>query len=377
MFNTTIAIAKKEFKHLVRDKRLFGILVFFPVFLLAFFGYAVDFDVKNIDLAVLDLDQSATSRKFITETTSSEYFSDPLYINNASEIKSLLDKKTVAVVITIPENFDFELQKGNKATIQYLVDGVNANSAIVISNYLEAAIATFNGKFRDDKLKKSGITLKPPVTLSPKFLYNPELRSTLFFIPGLISMILVITAVVSVSLSLVRETERNTIEQIRVSPVSTMSLLVGKILPYLGVAYLNAAMILIVGYFLFGVETMGSYFDLLYTTLIFLFACTSLGYLVSVISANTQIAFTLGTFVSLLPSLILSGFIFQIESMPKFIQVMTNITPTKFFNNILRSIILRGTGIETFYKDILSLLLYISVVLVLSVGITKLKERKA
>ncbi|MBK7868845.1 MAG: ABC transporter permease [Ignavibacteriales bacterium] len=377
MFNTTIAIAKKEFKHLIRDKRLFGILIFFPVFLLAFFGYAVDFDVKNIELAVLDLDQSPTSRKFISETTSSEYFSDPLYINNASEIKSLLDKKTVAVVITIPENFDFELQKGNKTTIQYLVDGVNANSAIVISNYLEAAIATFNAKFRDDKLKMSGITLKPPVTLSPKFLYNPELRSTLFFIPGLISMILVITAVVSVSLSLVRETERNTIEQIRVSPVSTMSLLVGKILPYLGVAYLNAAMILVVGYFLFGVETMGSYFDLLYTTLIFLFACTSLGYLVSVISANTQIAFTLGTFISLLPSLILSGFIFQIESMPKFIQVMTNITPTKFFNNILRSIILRGTGIETFYKDIISLLLYISVVLVLSVGITKIKERKA
>jgi len=377
MFNTTIAIAKKEFKHLIRDKRLFGILIFFPVFLLAFFGYAVDFDVKNIDLAVLDLDNSALSRKFINETTSSEYFRAPLYINNSSEIKSLLDTRTVQVVITIPENFDFELQQGNSTTIQYLVDGVNANSAIVISNYLEAAIASFNGKFRDEKLKMGGITLKPPVTLSPKFLYNPELRSTLFFIPGLISMILVITAVVSVSLSLVRETERNTIEQIRVSPVSTMSLLIGKILPYLGVAYLNAAMILVVGYFLFGVETMGSYFDLLYTTLVFLFACTSLGYLVSVISSNTQIAFTLGTFISLLPSLILSGFIFQIESMPKFIQVMTNITPTKFFNNILRAIILRGTGIETFYNDIISLLIFISVVLLLSVGITKVNERKA
>lgn len=376
MFNTTIAIAKKEFKHLVRDKRLFGILVFFPVFLLAFFGYAVDFDVKNIDLAVLDLDQSPTSRKFIGETTSSEYFSDPLYINNASEIKSLLDRGTVQVVITIPENFDFELQNGNKTVIQYLVDGVNANSAIVISNYLEAAIATFNGKFRADELKMSGVNLTPPVTLSPKFLYNPELRSTLFFIPGLISMILIITAVVSVSLSLVRETERNTIEQIRVSPVSTMSLLVGKILPYLGVSYLNAAMILIVGYFLFGVETMGSYFDLIYTTLIFLFACTSLGYLVSVISPNTQIAFTLGTFISLLPALILSGFIFQIESMPPIIQIMTNITPTKFFNNIMRSIILRGTGVETFYKDIFSLLVYISVVLTLSVGITWIKDRK-
>ena len=376
MLNTTIAIAKKEFKHLVRDKRLFGILIFFPVFLLAFFGYAVDFDVTNIKLAVLDLDNSPLSRKFISETTSSDYFGDPLYLNSSNEIKSLLDRGTVQVAITIPENFDFELQNGNKTAIQYLVDGVNANSAIVIANYLEAAIATFNGKFRADKLKMSGVNLTPPVTLTPKFLYNPELRSTLFFIPGLISMILIITAVVSVSLSLVRENERNTIEQIRVSPVSTMSLLVGKILPYLGVAYLNAAMILIVGYFLFGVETMGSYFDLIYTTLIFLFACTSLGYLVSVISPNTQIAFTLGTFISLLPALILSGFIFQIESMPPIIQIMTNITPTKFFNNIMRSIILRGTGVETFYKDIFSLLVYIAVVLALSAGITRIKDRK-
>jgi ABC-2 type transport system permease protein len=136
-------------------------------------------------------------------------------------------------------------------------------------------------------------------------------------------------------------------------------------------------MILVVGYLLFGVETKGSYFDLFYTTFVFLLACTSLGYLVSVISPSTQIAFTLGAFVSLLPSLILSGFIFQIESMPKIIQVFTNITPTKFYNSIMRSIILRGTGFETFYRDIINLLIFTAVTVTLSLILSIKKERKA
>jgi ABC-2 type transport system permease protein len=379
MLKTTIAIAQKEFKHLVRDKRLFAILVLFPVALLAFFGYAVNFDVKNIKLAILDLDKSATSRKFISETTSTDYFADPQYVNDASEIKRLLDTREVQAVVTIPKHFDELLNSGTseKAIIQYLIDGVDANTAIVITNYMEAAVASFNGKFRDEKLKIVGLNLKPPISISPKIMYNPELKSSLFFIPGLISMILIITAVISVSLSLVREVERNTIEQIRVSPVSTISLLVGKTLPYLFVAYLNASMILVVGYFLFGIETKGSYFDLLYTTLVFLFACTSLGFLVSVVSDNSQIAFTLGTFISLLPALILSGFIFQIESMPYPIQILTNITPTKFFNSIIRSIILRGTGFQTFYKDLISLFIYIGVTLTITIIISKIKERKA
>ncbi|GAB1349691.1 ABC transporter permease [Ignavibacteriales bacterium] len=377
MLKTVFAIAKKEFKHLTRDRRLFGILIFFPVFLLAFFGYAVNFDVKNIKTAVLDLDHSPSSRSFINEMTSTEYFARPIYIQDIGLIRQFLDEKTVVAVITIPDQFEEKLKRGEKATVQYLIDGVDANTALIVSNYIEASIGVFNSKYRNEELAKTGMKVNPPVKISPKILYNPELRSSLFFVPGLISMILVITAVVSVSLSLVREEERNTIEQIRVSPVSSFSLLIGKITPYLVLAYLNAIMILIVGYFLFGVETKGSYFDLVYTTFVFLLACTSLGLLVSVVSNSSQVAFTLGQFISLLPALLLSGFVFQIDSMPPLIQILTNITPTKFFNKILRAIILRGTGLPTFYKELIYLFIYTGVTLGLSLIISKVKERKA
>ncbi len=377
MWRTTFAIAKKEFKHLLRDKRFLAILIFFPVFLLAFFGYAVDFDVKNVKIAVLDLDKTSSSRKLINELTATEYFADPVYINNATEIRHLLDLKKVNAVVTLPERFDELLARGETVKIQYLIDGVDANTAIIVTNYIEAGIAAFNAKYRNEVLAINGTKITPPVTLSPKIMYNPDLKSSLFFIPGLISMILIITSVISVSLSIVRENERNTIEQIRVSPVSTFSLLLGKIFPYLLIAYLNAAMILVVGYLLFGVHVHGSYFDLFYSILVFLLASTSLGYFVSVISPSTQIAFTLGTFVSLLPSLILSGFVFQIESMPKFIQLITNITPTKFFNVIMRAIILRGTGIETFWQQLVSLFIFTGVMVGLSVVVSKIKERKA
>ena len=377
MWRTTFAIAKKEFKHLLRDKRFLAILIFFPVFLLAFFGYAVDFDVKNVKIAVLDLDKTSSSRKLINELTATEYFADPVYINNAMEIRHLLDLKKVNAVVTLPERLDELLARGETVKIQYLIDGVDANTAIIVTNYIEAGIAAFNAKYRNEVLAINGTKITPPVTLSPKIMYNPELKSSLFFIPGLISMILIITSVISVSLSIVRENERNTIEQIRVSPVSTFSLLLGKIFPYLLIAYLNAAMILVVGYLLFGVHVHGSYFDLFYSILVFLLASTSLGYFVSVISSSTQIAFTLGTFVSLLPSLILSGFVFQIESMPKFIQLITNITPTRFFNVIMRAIILRGTGIETFWQQLVSLFIFTGVMVGLSMVVSKIKERKA
>ncbi|KAB2908660.1 MAG: ABC transporter permease [Ignavibacteriales bacterium] len=376
MFSTMVTVAIKEFKHLLRDRRFLLILVLFPVLMLAFFGYAVNFDVKNIKLAILDLDKSVSSRKLISETTATDYFTDPVYIQSSDEIRKLLDSKEVHAVITIPKDFEDFLERNETATIQYLVDGVDANSAKIISNYLDAAINSFNGKLQKEKLSKLGMKISPPVNISPKIMYNPELKSSLFFIPGLITMILTITSVISVSLSLVKENENNTIEQIKVSPVSNLSMLLGKIFPYLIIAYINAAMILVVGYFLFGVEVQGSYFDLIYAIFIFLLAATSLGYLVSVISPSTQVAFTFGAFVSMLPSLVLSDFIFQVESMPMIIQIFTNLTPAKFFNKIIRAIILRGTGFETYSSQVYYLLIFSAITILLSLAIAFRKERK-
>ena len=221
---------------------------------------------------------------------------------------------------------------------------------------------------------KSGKSYNPPIELRPVFWFNPELQTTKFLLPGLIALILIVTAVISVSLSLVRETERGTIEQINVSSLHTIELLIGKAIPYLLISFINAVIILIAGYFLFNVEIMGNYLLLFFSIVIFLAACTGVGILISVIADSQQVAFTIATFFSLLPSLILSGFIFPIESMPYLLQLITNITPTKFFIVILRAIMLRGVGITAFWDQWLYLMLFTFVVLVLATAIRKKKE---
>ena len=216
-----------------------------------------------------------------------------------------------------------------------------------------------------------------PVSLEPRFWFNPDLQTTRFLIPGLIAMILIVISVVTVSLSLVREKEKGTMEQLNVSPLSPLEMLLGKIFPYIILALINASFILIAGYLLFGVGVKGSMFLLFITTLVFIFASTSLGILVSVIANSQQVAFTIATFVSLLPSVVLSGFIFPIDSMPLTIQLITNITPAKFFIVILRAIMLRGVGFGAFWEQVIYLLIFAALMISLSTLLSKKKTLTA
>ena len=226
-------------------------------------------------------------------------------------------------------------------------------------------------------LARTGRKNFQPISLESRFWFNPDLETTKFLIPGLIAMILIVIAVVTVSLSLVREKEKGTMEQLNVSSLSTIELLLGKNFPYVILSLINAAFILIAGYLLFGVEVKGSILLLFITTLIFLLASTSLGIFVSVISDSQQVAFTIATFLSLLPSVILSGFIFPIDSMPAAVQVITNITPAKFFIVILRAIMLRGVGLEAFWQQVIYLLIFALVMMILSTVINKKKTAAA
>ncbi|MBI5730489.1 MAG: ABC transporter permease [Ignavibacteriales bacterium] len=357
------AIAKKEFKHLFRDIRMLLILLLFPVFLLGVFGYAVNFDVHHIKIVVYDEENSKVSREFISSLTKSTYFDLVGYISNDSQIKEILNEKKAQCVVVIPKDFSRKFYSKQEAKIQYLIDGVDGNSANIIQFYSMAATQALNAKLTTEVLSKAGVKSFVPIDFRPIFWFNPDLKSTRFFIPGLIAMILIITAAVSVSLSLVREKERGTIEQINVSSIKSSELLIGKTLPYVLLALVNAAMILIAGYILFDVVVKGSYLLLFLSTLIFLIASTSIGILVSVVSDSQQVAFSIATMVTMLPSFILSGFVFPIESMPVIIQVITNITPAKFFINVLRAIVLRGVGVFAIWGQLLYLILYASVLL--------------
>lgn len=377
MLNRTLAIAKKEIRQLKRDKRLLFVIFSFPVLLLVMFGYAVNFDVKHVKIAIYDQEKSSLSRDFINSLLHSEYFDLVDMINSEKEINKFLDDKVAQCVIVIPEDLSEKLNSNRDVTIQYLIDGVDGNTANIINNYANLATITFNQKFNREILAVKGIKQYEPIKLDPQFWFNPELKTSKFLVPGLIAMILIITAVISVALSLVREKERGTIEQINVSPLNSLELLIGKTFPFVIIALINAVIILIASYFLFGVEVKGSFILLFLTTLVFLFASTTLGIFISIISDSQQVAFTLATFVSLLPSMILSGFIFPIDSMPFLVQLITNVTPVKFFLKILRAIMLRGVGIGAFWDQLIYLGIFIAVLVVLGTIINKKKSQAA
>jgi ABC-2 type transport system permease protein len=373
MYSRIRAIAKKEIKQLIRDKRMVFVLFFFPVFLLGVFGYVVDFDVQNVKLAVLDNSKSETSREFVNSLSSSDYFDIVLIIKSEKEIKTILDEKEAQAVLVIPSEFVRKLYgKKEEARLQFLIDGTNGNTASIIQNYVASAVQSFNAKIQKEMLAQAGAKSFQPIALEPIFMFNKDLKSARFLIPGLIAMILILVSVVSVSLSLVREKERGTIEQINVSSLNTLELLIGKAMPYVVISLINAAFIIFAGYLLFDVAVKGSYMLLFISTLIFIFSSVSLGIFISVVSDSQQVAFTMATFATLLPSLVLSGFIFPIESMPPIIQAFTNITPAKFFIVSLRAIMLRGVGLPIFWEQLVYLLLFT----VLFLGLATVMEKK-
>ena len=375
MFNRIKAISLKEIRQLKRDKRMLYVLFIFPLILLVLFGYAINFDVHHIKMVIYDQDKSVDSRNFIRTLTSSEYFDLVGYINDENKIQGVLDTKTAQCVIVFPKDMSQNLyskQSGTGGTqIQILIDGVDANTASLINSYITVATAAYSQKLQSKTLAVLGRKNFVPVDIHPAFWFNPDLNSTFFLIPGLIVMILIITAVVSISLSIVREKERGTIEQINVSPLSSAEMLIGKTIPYTLISLFIAAFILVAGYFLFGITVRGNLLLLFLSTLLFIFASLNLGILVSSISDSQQVAFQIATLVSMLPSMLLSGFIFPIESMPTVVQIATNITPAKFFLVVLRGILLKGVGLSALWDQLLYLLIFSLLLLGLSVIINK------
>ena len=374
MLRRITAIVKKEVRQLKRDIRLLAVIFSFPVLLLIMFGYAVNFDVKNIKIAIYNQDRSELSRDFINSLNSSEYFNIVSIINSYNDVDKYLDQKIAQCVVVIPQDFSRKINSNQNTSIQFLIDGVDANTGSIIQNYMFAATSRFNQKVTADILSRNGLKSFTPISLETQFWFNPDLKTTRYLIPGLIAMILIVTAVVTVALSFVREKEKGTMEQLNVSSLKTIELILGKTFPFVVIALVNAGLILIAGYIFFGVEVKGDYLLLLLTTLIFLTASTSLGIFISVISDSQQVAFSAATFASLLPSFILSGFVFPIESMPWLIQIITNITPVKFYIEILRAIILRGVGITAIWDQIIYLIIFTTILILLASIIGKRKS---
>jgi ABC-2 type transport system permease protein len=358
------AVAVKEMRQILRDRRSLLILLFVPAFFLLVYGYALSFDLRNIRLGVQDNDRSAASRELISAFLNSGYFELAADVTSTGEIDGLLDGSDVRAVLVIPARFGADVRAGRRTTVQMIVNGDNANSATTVVGYTFGLVSTVSARFELES--RAGSSAGPPIAVEPRVWYNPELRSTLFLVPGLIAYIAMLTAVVSTSLSIVRETEAGTMEQVRMAPIGPLPYVLGKTLPFFAISLASALGIVAVAMLLFDLPMRGSWLALLGAVSLFLVGAVGFGLLISTVAETQQVAFQVALLTSFLPTLMLSGFIFPISSMPVVLQVVTYAVPARYFLTALRAIVLKGVGPAVFWQELAALALFAAVILTLA-----------
>ncbi|HEY7923132.1 MAG: ABC transporter permease [Burkholderiales bacterium] len=360
------AVMVKELRQIRRDPFSLGMLIVLPAFMLVLYGFALNFDVRHVRLAVQDRDQSARSRELVAAFVNSTYFDQVAIAPPGTDLLSLTEKRVARAVLVIPEGYARTLAEGRGAPVQFLLDGADSTTASTVLGYARALAGEVNLALVSDALAASGDGSVVPLRLEPRVLFNPELESTQFLVPGLIGFLLMVTAVLSTALSVVREKERGTMEQLRMAPLRTAELVIGKTLPYLAISLVATAMILVAARVLFGVEIRGSYLHLLVAVLLYLFGALGFGLFISTLADTQALAFQAGLITSMLPAILLSGFIFQIRIMPEPLQLITYLVPARYFLVILRGIILKGEGLVSYWPQVVALAIYGVVVVALS-----------
>ncbi len=359
-----VAVTRKELRQIRRDVRTLSILLFVPAFFLFVYGYALNFDIRNIALAVEDNDQSTASRDLVSAFVRSGYFDLSTVITRDDQVSRLLDTGTVRAVLVIPARFGARVASGERGTVQVLINGDNANTATTVMGYVSGIVGAVSARYEAEARLAS--PSGPALTLEPRVWYNPELRSTLFLVPGLIAYIAMLTAVVSTALSVVREKEAGTMEQIRMSPISPVAYVVGKTTPYFVISLASSVSVVAVSMLLFDLPVRGSWALLVGSVSLFLVGALAAGLLISTVAESQQVAFQLALLSSFLPTLMLSGFIFPISSMPVALQYITRLVPARYFLTVLRGVLLKGVGIETVWRDLVALAVVAAVLLTLS-----------
>lgn len=346
-------VVKKEFRQISRDKLSLGLLLVLPAFLLIMYGYALNFDVKHLSLAVLDQEKSQRSRGFIDKFRQTEYFDVEYNLTDQKQIDDLMEKGKVQVALVVPWDFSRSLIAGRETAVQVLIDGGEAGIAGTAIGYVNAVIQSYTTGIVVKAMEaRGGADLSVPLELRPRVWFNPELKSVRFLIPGLMAFVLMITVVISTAFSVVREIERGSIEQIIVSPLRPHELIIGKIIPYALISLFSAHTVLLFGDLLFDVSIKGSYAWLLAGILFFLVCGLGLGLLISTIASTQQVAFMIAVITTMLPTFILSGFVFPIRNMPVVIQAVTYLIPARYFLIILRGVMLKGVGLSAFGEEL-------------------------
>lgn len=368
-----LAVGRKELHQIVRDPRTLLILLFVPSFMLVLYGYALSFDIRNIRLAVMDRDNTSASRAILSAFVNSGYFDLVADPPSYRDVDRLMDANEIRIALVIPAGLGRDLHNGQRASVQVLINGDNANTATTVFGYAQAIVAGISSELQVN-VARPGSAGGPPIAVEPRIWYNPELRSALFLVPGLIAFIVMISSIVSTALSVVREKERGTWEQVRMAPISTVSYILGKTAPYFVISLASAMLIVASSMLLFDVPMRGSWALLFLTLALFLVGALSTGLLVSTVADTQALAFLMSLLISLLPTFILSGFVFPIASMPAAVRLVTYLVPARYFLVALRSIVLKGAGLSAFAWQLGALAVYSAALLGLA-SLRLAKER--
>lgn len=353
-----LSIIRKEFIQIFRDPRTLAMILVIPVMQLFLLGYSATNDVRNIPLAVLDRSHSPESRALLDAYRAADYFRIAFSVDSESEIEDLISRGDARAAVIIPPDYAQRLADGN-AQIAFILDGSDPTSASTALSAAQLISQTHATDILAEKFSRSGTNLRvrPPVEARTTVWYNPDMVSAHFMIPGVIGMILYAIAAILTASSVVRERERGTIEQLIVTPIRPWELIVGKLMPYVILGFFNTIEALAVGHWWFGMPIRGDLGLILILSIVFLITGLGIGLLASTI-ANTQQEAMLTVWMTLLPSIFLSGFFFPLEAMPKFLQWVSYFMPLRYYLVIMRSLLLKGVGLEMIQFDVIAMTLF-------------------
>ncbi|GMV06760.1 MAG: membrane protein [Gemmatimonadota bacterium] len=357
-----LAMARKEWIQIRRDPRSMILAFVLPLFLLLFFGYAITWDVEDIPLVVVDQDRTAGSRKVVDAFVSSGYFTVAEHLPTVAEAEEDLLRARVRGILTIPPGYDRDLRSGGGATLQLLLDGSDANTANIAQNYASAIVSRHGlGEVM------GGRRVSQPFHLEPRTWYNPNLESRHMIVPGLIAVIMSIIAAMLTALTIAREWERGTMEQLAATPVGRLEVILGKLVPYVAIGLFDVAVIVVAGILIFGTPFNGGVLYLSVLTLLFLVGALGLGVFISAAVKSQVLATQVAMVATYLPALLLSGFLFDIASMPPFLQGVTFLVPARYYVAVTRGVMLKGVGPSVLWPQAVFMLAYATLGLGLAV----------
>lgn len=362
------AIAKKELIQIWRDPLSLAMAFLMPVMLLIIFGYAITLDVNNLRTVVFDLDKSSLSRELVAEFSASGYFTIVDMINDYRAIDRHLDSGSSQIAIVVPDDFSKDIRTGKGAQLQVIVDGSDSNTATIALGYISAISELYSRRIRGSRIN---LFIDPRA----RVWYNPELKSRNFIIPGLIAVIMAVIAALLTSLTIAREWERGTMEQLISTPVKVPELITGKLIPYFLIGFIDVVVSVLMAIFLFDVPLKGNVFLLMALTGVFLFGGLSLGILISISAKSQLVSSQISMVVTFMPAFLLSGFMYAISNMPAALQTITYIIPARYFVSILKGIFLKGSTLKLLVFE--TLLLTVFGLMVFALANKKFKKRIA